>query len=322
MKGTAHKRTFVPKTGGYDHNVDLSQLAIVDCHLHFLDAQVNRYPIFEERSAAFETIVGDYAALPQCYRPEDYLKDTKGFHIVKSVCAEFISEAPVEEIRWLRNLSDKTGHPSRVIARAEFMSPNIQHLLNAYLSIGRVCAIREHLAWHPTNPLLCFATRPDLLCDATWRKGVGLLREYNLCCEVEIFAPQLPDLTAAAKFCSDVQFILPLMGWPLDLTKEGYRAWKRDMTALSHCENVAVKIFGMECIFGLQWKIEQVRRWILDVIALFGAGRCMFASHMPITLLSCSFKQLYSAYLELVSDFSPSEKDQLFHDTAVKLYGL
>jgi predicted TIM-barrel fold metal-dependent hydrolase len=47
----------------------------------------------------------------------------------------------------------------------------------------------------------------------------------------------------------------------------------------------------------------------------------MFASHMPITKLACSFQHLYSTYCELVSDFSTSEKHSLFHDTA-EVYGL
>jgi hypothetical protein len=41
----------------------------------------------------------------------------------------------------------------------------------------------------------------------------------------------------------DTQFILPVMGWPIDLTEAGHRDWKRDMEALSSCENVAVKDF-------------------------------------------------------------------------------
>jgi site-specific DNA recombinase len=37
---------------------------------------------------------------------------------------------------------------------------------------------------------------------------------------------------------------------------------------ISGCENVAVKIFGMECIFGLDWTVDRVRPWILDTIAV------------------------------------------------------
>jgi predicted TIM-barrel fold metal-dependent hydrolase len=302
--------------------VDLSELAIIDCHLHFFDSRVHRHPIFLQRSPEFEALVGDYGALPRRYLPEDYFGDIKGFNVVKTVCAEFMSDTPIEEVRWINGLSTESRHPSGVIAQADFMRPDIERVLDEYVSLGRVCAVRQHLAWHPVNPLLRFAAGPGLLTDAKWRRGVSLLRSQGLPCEIEIFAHQLPDLVSLASSCLDQQFVLPLMGWPLDLTDAGYRAWKRDMAALSGCENVAIKIFGMECIFGLEWTAEQVRPWILEVIDLFGPGRCMFASHMPIATLSRSFQNLYKAYLEVVSGFSTPEKQQLFDDTAARVYAV
>src|SRR5436190_11332470 len=86
----------------------------------------------------------------------------------------------------------------------------------------------------------------------------------------------------------DIQFVLPVMGWPIDLTNEGHDTWKRALATASACDNVAIKIFGMECIFGIRWTVAQIRPWILDTVELFGPDRCMFASHLPICKLACS----------------------------------
>jgi predicted TIM-barrel fold metal-dependent hydrolase len=160
------------------------------------------------------------------------------------------------------------------------------------------------------------------LADKAWQAGLAGLRNHDLLCEIEIFSSQLPDLKVVANSHPDIQFVLPLMGWPIDLSEAGYRDWKRDMKDLSGCENVAVKIFGLECIFGLRWTIDQVRPWILDTIELFKPERCMFASHMPIAKLARSFQDLYRGYLDVVSGFSLSEKRELFHDSATKIYRL
>ena len=40
-------------------------LPIIDCHVHFIDGDRFRYPIFPQRSAGFEALVGDYSALPR-----------------------------------------------------------------------------------------------------------------------------------------------------------------------------------------------------------------------------------------------------------------
>jgi predicted TIM-barrel fold metal-dependent hydrolase len=195
-------------------------------------------------------------------------------------------------------------------------------VIDSYGSFPRVRAVRQHLAFDPQADPERFAARPDVLADGVWRERLALLRKYDLRCEIELRSPQLSGFADAARSYPDMQFILPLMGWPIDVTNAGYRAWKLDRKMLSGCTNVAVKIFGMECIFGLKWTVDQVRPWILHTIDSFGPARCMFASHMPIARLSRSFQDVYGAYFDVVSDFSGSDKQKLFHDTASTIYGV
>lgn len=313
--------------GGFEHpramattpKVDPA-MSIVDCHVHFIDAGQFRYPIFPERSAGFEALVGDYSALPRRYLPADYLADAAGLHIDGTVCAEFMSSTPFEELRWAQSLADASGHPSGTIACVDFRDPDVEHTIEAYRALGRVRAVRQHLAWHPTSDLLRFAQAPDLLDDVDWRRGLASLRIHDLACEIEIFATQLADLTRVARNFPDLRFILPMMGWPIDLTEQGFRAWRSDMAGLARCENVAVKIFGAECIFGLNWTVPQIRPWVLTTIELFGPTRCMFASLMPIAALSRPMQDVYRAYEEIVEGFTPSERRHLFHDTAKSNY--
>ncbi len=84
---------------------------------------------------------------------------------------------------------------------------------------------------------------------------------------MEILSPDIPEFTTAARLYPDMQFILPQMGWPIDVTDVGHRAWQRDMRALSGRKNVAVKIVEVECIFGLNWTVDPIRPWICDTIA-------------------------------------------------------
>ncbi|MGL4960324.1 MAG: amidohydrolase family protein [Inquilinus sp.] len=302
--------------------MDDRTLPILDCHQHFYDARHLRYPLFAQRSAGFEALVGDYNALPRVYRPEDYAQDTAGLNVVKTVWAEFISDDPVGEVRWAVELAQATGRPNGMIGLVDFRSPDLERTLDTYASTGHIRCVRQHLGWHLTDPLLRYAPGPDLLSDAAWRRGVASLRGRELVCEIEIFGPQLPDLAAVAAGCPDIQFVLPVMGWPLDLTSDGRSAWKRGLAAVADQPNVAVKIFGLECIFGIRWTVAQVRPWILDAIDAFGPRRCMFASHMPICKLACSFRQLYDAYLEVIGGCSPAERRQMTHDTAAIVYRL
>lgn len=300
--------------------MDDDRLPILDCHQHFFDARRLRYPVFGQPSAGFEALVGDYRALPRVYLPADYARDIKGLDVAGSVWAEFMSDDPVGEVRWAAALAGTTGRPTGMIGLADFADPGLERLLDDYASIGQVRCVRQHLGWHPTNPLLRYAARPDLLADAAWRRGLALLRGRDLVCEIEIFASQLPGFASVAAAHPEIRFVLPVMGWPDDLTTDGRAAWKRALAGAGACPNVAVKIFGMECIFGIRWTVSEIRPWILDAIAIFGPERCMFASHMPICTLACSFQQLYAAYFEVIADFSLAEKRRLLHDTAAQVY--
>jgi predicted TIM-barrel fold metal-dependent hydrolase len=302
--------------------MDCAALPILDCHQHFYDAGRFHYPVFATRSEGFEALVGDYSALPRIYLPDDYARDTSALNVVGTVWAEFISTDPVGETRWAQDLANTTGRPDGIIALVDFSNPDLPGTLDAYASTNRIHCVRQHLGWHPANPLLRYATAPRLMSDAAWRRGLAALRGRNLICEIEIFAPQLPELASLATAFPDIQFVLPVLGWPLDLTSEGQAAWRRGMTLVGACPNVAVKIFGLECIFGIHWTVAQVRPWILQAIEVFGPERCMFASHMPISKLACSFEQLYRAYFEVIAEFSVSEQRRLLHDTAVRIYKL
>jgi predicted TIM-barrel fold metal-dependent hydrolase len=297
-------------------------LPIIDCHQHFFDARRLNYPVFAQRSAGFEALVGDYGAIPRIYLPEDYARDTEGLRVVKTVWAEFISDDPEGEVQWAGDLAQATGRPDGLIGLVDFANPDLERRLDDYASAGPVRCVRQHLGWHPTNPLLRYATGTDLLSDTAWRRGLESLRGRDLVCEIEVFGPQLADLAAVVAAYPDIQFVLPVMGWPLDLTAAGRSVWKRDLVALAERPNVAVKIFGLECIFGIHWTIAQVRPWILGIIEVFGPGRSMFASHMPICKLACTFQQLYSAYLEIIEGSSLEEKRQLMGDTAATVYNL
>jgi predicted TIM-barrel fold metal-dependent hydrolase len=60
----------------------------------------------------------------------------------------------------------------------------------------------------------------------------------------------------------------------------------------------------------------------LWAIEHFGAERCMFESNFPVDRQSCSYHVLWNAFKKLASVFTADEQNALFHDTAVKVYGI
>jgi predicted TIM-barrel fold metal-dependent hydrolase len=106
------------------------------------------------------------------------------------------------------------------------------------------------------------------------------------------------------------------------------------MESLSRCENVSVKLGGRAmAMSGFGWsKLSQppgseelaaaMTPYFEVCIKLFGPEKCMFESNFPVDKAGCSYTVLWNAYKRVASDYSQAERDQLFHDTAVRFYRL
>jgi predicted TIM-barrel fold metal-dependent hydrolase len=93
------------------------------------------------------------------------------------------------------------------------------------------------------------------------------------------------------------------------------------MKALAALPRAALKISGLGFVHR-SWKIEQIRPIILEAIEIFGVSRCMFASDFPTDRLFGDFNRHLEAYHEIVADFTPDERKELFACNAARIYRL
>ena len=57
-------------------------------------------------------------------------------------------------------------------------------------------------------------------------------------------------------------------------------------------------------------------------IEQFVPDRCMFESNFPPDKVSFSYNVMYNAFKRLSQEYSAAERAALFHDTAVRVYGI
>jgi len=77
---------------------------------------------------------------------------------------------------------------------------------------------------------------------------------------------------------------------------------------------------GIALIFGTS--LEAIGRWVRTALSIFGAGRCMFASHYPIDHLLWDTETMVSTVQAALGDLSPSEQALFFGETARRVYRL
>ena len=293
---------------------------VVDAHIHLYDSRENIYPFLDQVDEMFEALIGDYSVLPRRYLFDDYLHDESGLDITGIVWHEFLSTDPVREVHWAQRLADRSEIPISIVGLVDFLAPDLEATLETYAGCANVSAVREHLGWDEDRPMRRFAKRPGLLLDTQWRQGLKRLNGKRFKCSIEVFSTQLADLLAVVTENPNLGFTIAVMGWPNKIDGDEFDRWKNDLCNLSKRENVRITISGLECVFGMNWPVSQVRPWVETVFDLFDTGRIMFGSHRPISRLAGNFCTPFTAYEELTADLSRTEQDAVFRVNAAEWF--
>ena len=77
-----------------------------------------------------------------------------------------------------------------------------------------------------------------------------------------------------------------------------------------------------EVPIGSEELAEAMKPWMQHCIEQFGPDRCMFESNFPPDKVSFSYNVMYNAFKLLSKEYSAPERAALFHDTAVRVYGI
>ena len=293
---------------------------IVDAHHHLWELSSGRYAWLTDGPR--EVVFGSTAPLIRDYLLADYRADMAGIDLVKSVHiqASFLGDDPAAETRWLQAIADEHGFPHGIVAHACLEEPNADAVLEAHCAQRNMRGIRQILSWH-RNPAWSFNERADLMRDAAWRRGFGLLRRHGLSFDMMIYSGQLGDALDLARAFHDTQIVLNHTGSPADRGDDAIAAWRAGMSALAGAANVAVKISDLGA-YDHNWTVDSVRPFILHTIDAFGTERCLFASDFPVAGLHGGADAVYDSFKTVVADLAPGEQRALFHDNAVRLYRL
>jgi predicted TIM-barrel fold metal-dependent hydrolase len=104
------------------------------------------------------------------YPIEEYLADARPAGVVKSVYVQtnWPPGGETDEAAWIQSVSDRNGLPQAFVGYADLASPALEGTLDALMKHRGLRGIRQQLHWHE-NAAYRFASRPDLMNDASWR---------------------------------------------------------------------------------------------------------------------------------------------------------
>jgi len=267
-------------------------------------------------------IFGPYEAIRRDYPMAEYLEDTAGQGITKSVYvqANWPVERAVAEAEWIEHLAQETGWPHATVAYADMTVADARPALDRLARCPRVRGIRQQFHWHP-NPQYRFAAHGDLCDDQNVQKNIAFLEAYGWAFDLQVFTGQMAGAARLAQACPQVSFALQHAGMLEDLSDQGRADWRVGMATLAACPNVNAKLSG----FGtFVHRLDPTEiGWIIgETVALFGAHRCLWGSNFPIEKLWTTCASLLDAHRQGAAGFSAADQRAIFNDTASRVYRL
>jgi L-fuconolactonase len=203
----------------------------------------------------------------------------------------------------------------------------------------RFRGIRHSVGWDP-SPELVNRDIQAVLSSDQYRAGARVLAGRGLCLETSLYHPQLAELAAFARAVPDLTIIVNHIGGLVRIGSYANRdddvlpAWRQGIAAVAACPNVLIKLGGVgQHRFGFDWHArakpigsEELATALAPLmhhcIEQFGPDRCMFESNFPVDKVSFSHHVLFNAFKRFSTSYSASERAALFHDTAVRAYGI
>ena len=315
------------------------ELPICDPHHHLWDQRPERIPY-------------------QRYLLPELLADVNQGHNVRSTVfiearVMYRADGPVEmkpvgEVEFVQGqaamstsgIYGATRAAAAIIGHADLkLGDRVKPVLEALqaASPNRFRGIRHTVTWDP-NPGVDRRDAQETLASDNYRAGARVLAQMGLSLDTGVCFPQLPELADFARALPDLPIVLNHLGgiWRIGpfagRDDEVLSAWKKGLAEVAACPNVYMKLggIGMPRI-GFDWYTrdkpigsEDLAREMAPVITpcieLFGPERCMFESNFPVDKVSFSHHVLFNAFKRFSKSYSPTERANLFHDTAARAY--
>jgi predicted TIM-barrel fold metal-dependent hydrolase len=204
-------------------------------------------------------------------------------------------------------------------------------------SPNRFRGVRNSAAWDP-HPDVENRAESGLLANEKFREGARVLARRGLSLENTLYFPQLPELADFANAVPDLTIVLNHIGGLYRVGPYGNRddqvipEWRRGIAAVARCPNIVLKLGGVgQPRYGFDWHTRErpigseelaghLGPLMNYCIEQFGPNRCMFESNFPPDKVSSSYNVLFNAFKRLSQGYSPSERADLFHGTATRVY--
>ena len=291
--------------------VTAAPLPIVDTHQHLWDLQ--RFTLPWLQGNADHPLHRDFVMA-------DYLRAADGLNIAKTIYMEVNvrSDQQAQEAEYVIDLCRREDNPMvAAVIGGSPQKPEFKDYVAPFANSPYVKGVRTVL--HDPD-------RPRGMClEPQFVENMRLLGELGLSFDLCMRPGEIMDGVRLAEKCPQTRFIVDHCGnMPVESADEALRrSWTEAMKAAAERENMVCKISGIVVTAREdEWQRSDLAPNVNHCLDTFGEDRVFFGGDWPVCTLKASLSQWVNALKEIVRDRSPEFHRKLFHDNAVRFYGL
>ena len=291
-----------------------AMIPIVDTHQHLWDLSKFRLAWLDPNTDAGKILGHNFT-------PKEYEEATRGLNVVKAVYMEVdvVPEQQQAEADYIIALCESGKTPTcAAVVSGRPAADNFAAYVRQFKDHKYVKGLRQVLHVKDTPPGYCL--QPAFI------RGIRLLGELGLSFDLCIRPAELPDYVKLIDQCPHTRFILDHCGnADLKHTREQREKWKKDMAEIAKRKHIVCKVSGFLASAPKrgEWKLEDVADIVHHTLDVFGPDRVMFGGDWPVCLLGVEkYADWVNALKEVIRDRPEEVQRKLFHDNAVKFYGL
>ncbi len=293
---------------------------IIDTHQHLWDLNRFHLPWLKNRSSLAKShLMKDYlrATADLGNFPAGATREVSPGKIVKTIYME-VDLDPAQQAAEADYVLDicRRGESPMVAAviSGRPASDAFKNYITRYRDGKYIKGVRQVLHVPETPPGYCL--------DERFIRGVRLLGDLGLSYDICLRPEELLDGAKLIDACPGTRFILDHCG-NANLQARDQSQWKRDIAQVAKRKQVVCKISG---IVGSakpgEWKADDLAPIIRHTAEVFGHDRVLFGGDWPVCTLAATYHQWVEALKSAISDWSEQDQRKLFHDNAVRFYGL
>ncbi|MFB6836449.1 amidohydrolase family protein [Streptomyces sp. NPDC056361] len=277
---------------------------IIDAHHHVWDLSVRPQP----------WITGDaLAPLARSFSADDLAPEARAAGVAATVVVQTVCVP--DETPELLALAAESDLVAGVVGWTDLTAPGVADALVA-LREGpggdRLVGIR-HQVQEEADP--DWLLRPDV------QRGLAAVADAGLAYDLVVTPDQLAACEEAAARLDGLTFVLDHLGKP-PIAAGALEPWAADVRRLAALPHTVCKLSGMVTEAAPDtWRVEELAPYADTVLDAFGPRRLLFGSDWPVCTLQASYREVVRTAERLTDRLSPAERDAVFHDNAIDVYG-